>query len=112
MTDLSIPWRRCASCDRGRIVLFTSVDVCSKCFGTGIDLSDDRFAEQLTSLEVMVRTYKYFHRHGVDTLGDLLRFAAMGRMPECGSTDNSIFRDVLKLFERLRLPYRPHLNKV
>ncbi len=64
MIDLSTPWRRCDSCDRGRIVRFISVDTCAKCRGTGIDL-----------------------------------------------LDGSIFRDVLKLFDRLRLSKDLHLKE-
>ena len=107
METLSPPWRRCTSCKLGRIVLFTSVVRCAECIGTGIDLSDERLQVVIATQQVMVRTHKLLHKHGIDTLGQLLCLAMQGGLTEDGPFQGTTFGDAGELLRRWGLPSEP-----
>ena len=104
MENISAPWRRCPSCEHGQIILFTSAKPCHNCLATGIDFSDARLTVPLNSLHCMVRTYKFLHRQGVDTLGQLVAFAAEGRLSRFAETNPGTVADARKLLQSFNLP--------
>jgi hypothetical protein len=109
MATPSTAWAACESCKAGRVALFTSVSRCDRCAGTGIAFSDERMSMAVAPLLTLVRTRKYLHRCGVHTLGELLRFAALGGLPRLESDNSSVADDIRRVLRDhgLWLPVAP-----
>ena len=82
--------RPCPECDHGTVVLFTSIQRCRKCRGTGF-VADDSLAIPIASLPTSVRLRNSLAKSGIKTLGHLACVAALdvsktgrreGRLPK------------------------------
>lgn len=92
--------RKCLHCRDGHIVLFTSVQACDQCFGSGVDLSDEALCISIRELNTMVRTCKFLAKRGIHTLGELIRAAASGQMVGCEEEIPLTMRDIAELLDR------------
>ena len=100
MSDLHFPIRRCAHCREGRVTLFTSVQRCEHCLGSGVDLSDEALLVSIIELKAMVRTRKLLAKMGIHTLGQLIRAAAAGEMAGWDTSMPITYLDVVGLLDR------------